>query len=882
MERKLFFPAIVLIFSLFHFSGWAQSGNLVTATEAESGIRLGGVQVATSIAGYSGSGYIGNLRNSTDGITIVVTVPDTAFYSIYIRYYSTDNKFQYVDVNQSGASSVSFPKSNKWALAHAGKYLLNAGENTITLKSSWGWTEIDQFLVYTTELNSYERTTSKLVDSQASGATVGLYNYLMAHYRTRVISGQTDDNFGALKTITGQTPLYRTWDFGAYTAGYPYMWANGGHVFGIDYNARKTEEAIAWYNSTGKKGIVGFHWHWHSPSGGKAGTNTFYTEYTTFDVRKAVTPGTAEYDLIIRDIDAIAVQLKKLETANVPILWRPLHEAGGGWFWWGAKGAEPCKKLWDIVFERINNYHQIHNLIWVWSTPETDWYPGNDKVDIVGHDSYPGLYNYGTQKNMFDTFLNLSGGTKIVSMSENGPIPNIDDCLKYDAPWLLFMSWNDLVQQQNSNDHLIEVFNHPKVLVMENDTFPRITAVTHASVCDSGEVILRAESNMGVVRWFADSIGGEPIHEGTSFAVPQLLQSRTFYVEPVLNNRTWGIKRSSVEARVVHKLDTLAITGPDLVCQGAGNAQLEVLPHPMANSYVWTFPQGVKALGDATRSKVTIQVEPTASEGIIFVAGKNACGLGDTSYFQLNLSELPVISSEIDGPMQLCKGETNLSYRIDEVPGAVEYIWTIPSGFTGSSSTNEIVLNTSTAALSGELKVRAINECGAAAEKEMSITVNSIPTTPVVYLNSGKLESNSAFGNQWYFNDSILTDATNSNFTPQKSGEYFTVVTTNGCSSSPSNKVYVTVSSVNQLASGWQLRLYPNPISEEALELHLDADFNLEQIAVQICDVHGRLVYNGVVSNNQIQLNSPFLAGLYSAKIEVDGVPVYARLLVQP
>lgn len=105
--------------------------------------------------------------------------------------------------------------------------------------------------------------------------------------------------------------------------------------------------------------------------------------------------------MIIRDLDAIAGQLKRLQAENIPILWRPLHEAGGKWFWWGAKGPDAAKKLYDIMRDRFINYHGIDNLIWVWSTPEWDWYPGNDRVDIIGYDSYPGSHNYGCPKDMW-------------------------------------------------------------------------------------------------------------------------------------------------------------------------------------------------------------------------------------------------------------------------------------------------------------------------------------------------------------------------------------------------------------------------------------------------------------------------------------------------
>jgi len=118
----------------------------------------------------------------------------------------------------------------------------------------------------------------------------------------------------------------------------------------------------------------------------------------------------------------------------------------------------------------MTNYHGLNNLIWVWSTPETDWYPGNAAVDIVGNDSYPGAYNYDPQKSAFDRLYQLNGGTKLIAMSENGPIPNPDDCLTYDAPWAWFMSWSDLVTAQNSNQHIIDVFNNALVLTLESPT----------------------------------------------------------------------------------------------------------------------------------------------------------------------------------------------------------------------------------------------------------------------------------------------------------------------------------------------------------------------------------------------------------------------------
>ena len=147
-------------------------------------------------------------------------------------------------------------------------------------------------------------------------------------------------------------------------------------------------------------------------------------------------------------------------------MWRPLHEASGGWFWWGAEGSGPCLKLYDILFERLMSHHKIHNLIWVWSCNEPEWYPGNEKVDLIGHDSYPGNYNIGVQSFMFNNLYQLTNGKKIIAMTENGPIPDPDAALEQDAPWALFMSWSDLLYEQNTADHIKNVFHNDNVITV--------------------------------------------------------------------------------------------------------------------------------------------------------------------------------------------------------------------------------------------------------------------------------------------------------------------------------------------------------------------------------------------------------------------------------
>jgi mannan endo-1,4-beta-mannosidase len=468
---------LLVLISLISCNMLAQSSSPIDVVEAENGI-LVGVTIGNSIAGFSGTGYVTGFDNSSDRLTVTVNTPERGLYNIVIRYNSPNgDKTQYLSINGGFSSSVTFPKTSTYQDLDVGAYILEKGANTISIQSYWGWMDIDKFTIYATAPHVYN-ISHNLVDPDANAPAVALYSFLKENFGKKIISGQTDSNFDILVNTTGQIPMLKASDFQHYTAGYPYLWQNGGHTFGWDDNGN-TESMIDWYNKTGKKGIVSFQWHWHSPFGGQAGTNTFYSDKTTFDVSKAVQTGTAENIAILKDIDSIATQLKKLQNAGVPVLWRPLHEAGGAWFWWGAKGPDACKQLYNIVFDRLKNYHGLHNLVWVWSSPEASWYPGNDKVDIIGYDSYPGEFNYGIQKTIFDQLFKIVNGEKLIAMSENGPIPNPDDCLLMDAAWSYFMSWSDLVIAQNEGPHLLDVFYDKDVLTLGYSSNPVLKVLTN-------------------------------------------------------------------------------------------------------------------------------------------------------------------------------------------------------------------------------------------------------------------------------------------------------------------------------------------------------------------------------------------------------------------
>ena len=139
-------------------------------------------------------------------------------------------------------------------------------------------------------------------------------------------------------------------------------------------------------------GLITFTWHWFSPLGGR--DKSFFSENTDFSASRAAQSGTPENAAFLNDLDYMAGLLRPFSDEHIPILWRPFHEAEGSWFWWGREGAEPCKKLYRLMFERFTERHRLDNLIWVQNSPKVENYPGDDVVDIISRDLYPPAHEH--------------------------------------------------------------------------------------------------------------------------------------------------------------------------------------------------------------------------------------------------------------------------------------------------------------------------------------------------------------------------------------------------------------------------------------------------------------------------------------------------------
>jgi hypothetical protein len=502
--------------------------------EAESGIVQGGVSIQTSGGNFSGEGYVS--FTDTGSLDLTYNAPTAGLYNLAFGYHSPFGpKVTSIILNGEPGMNVSLEATTDFVEIPAGKVNLHEGANTIRFEPGWGWYNIDYVSLTATPPPKQHAITDKLVNPNATPEAQALMTYLKDQYGSKIIGGQTTlSDAEWVKDLTGKFPALVSFDMIDYS---PSRVENGT-------NPNEIEGMLDWAS---RGGIVASCWHWNAPTGlfgdevGREWWRGFYTDSTTFDIAYALNnKDSEEYQLILRDIDAISIELKRLQEANVPVLWRPLHEAEGGWFWWGSKGAGPAKELYRLMYDRMTNYHGLNNLIWIWNSSAADWYPGDDVVDIISTDIYNAQGDYSANSNKYDALVALVDDKKLVTLPENGPIPDPDQLQTYSADWSWFSTWNGYFIRDglyNSAEHINKVFNSDYVITLDelpNNLSSYGLPITSASL--SGSPNASGWFNHDVNVTLAATATG-PVTITTQYAING--GTNTAYAEPV-NVQTEG------------------------------------------------------------------------------------------------------------------------------------------------------------------------------------------------------------------------------------------------------------------------------------------------------------------------------------------------------
>jgi len=441
--------------------------------EAENANKFGILKVDSSIGGFSGKGYISQFSNLSDKLVFSIINDSAGDYSVFLGYSTSTwgATSCYIKINNKTITTVNLVATgNSFKEVKLSRTNFWQNLNTLTITPGNKNFAIDYIRIepYVEATFADSLVSKRLVSNNPSPEAVNLYNYLRDSYGKKIHSGATAitvslDEENWIYQQTGKYPALAGFDFMNHTR--DYSWEKKGDL---------VKNAKYWW---AQNGMVTACWHWRDPlknNDAFYSLNTTYVERTGFDASKISDSLSVEYTAMIMDIDTIANYLLQLRDANVPILWRPLHEASGKWFWWGYKGAADTKKIWQGMYNRLVNYYGLNNLIWIWTSDVKadmlDWYPGDEYVDIISMDIYPANGDFSSQITNFNLVKSGFEGRKMITLSENGVIPDPDNLVADKAGWLWFMPWyGEHTRNPDINPivHWQKIMNHSYVVTLD-------------------------------------------------------------------------------------------------------------------------------------------------------------------------------------------------------------------------------------------------------------------------------------------------------------------------------------------------------------------------------------------------------------------------------
>ena len=494
-------------------AGFGSAMAFVTAVAATSALAAPTTYEAEDLAGatvvedadYSGGKYAKTADPS--GITFTVKVEETAVYDIttkvLIKQYDwTTSKIAVNGVDVG--SMLTTPRNCDSSYVVSASAKMKAGENKITVGNQALGVD---YITVERHPDAVFKISELPVTPNATESARKVYTFLRDNFGKKTVSGMmiSDQNFnydyGNMRLIPpggctpadsckfsdeevswkGQTDIAEFYKrSGHYPAigGFDMLFAAGGHHEEGWFKGYTENNLVMTEQLWEMGGIPTYTWHWKvgkdtvfytqgTPAGfnnpgctedvmGTSETNTCfnYTKAFKGDKCQDIDETSQEYKDIVADVDIVSGYFKQLQEKGIAVVWRPLHEASGGWFWWGTASPECYVQLYRLVFNRMVVTNELKNLIWVWnintdpafgydySALNAAWYPGDEYVDIVAVDIYNPMEDHNSGANYFNKMVSDVGTNKMIALSENGAIPDIDSIAEDKAYWSYWMTWS--------------------------------------------------------------------------------------------------------------------------------------------------------------------------------------------------------------------------------------------------------------------------------------------------------------------------------------------------------------------------------------------------------------------------------------------------------
>lgn len=456
-----------------------------TLYEAENAVFKGGLSVEYDKDNYSGEGYVSGFPESGKGsLTFNINAPSNQHYDISFNIAAENDAPCNVSLNGVRIASFRADASGKFTQVTLRGVFLVKGLSTIEIAPEGKKVCIDYLkLTNNTSLREGGYTAENtLANKNSAENTEELMSFLTENYGEYIITGQ----YASSPDNSELDLIYRN------TGKYPVIRFSNLSVSrdSFDNSFMELDAVSEWYRNGG---ISCVSWYWSSPSA-KSSVNTSDCD---FSLRNAVTDENIAllsqeeirslygsgiiskecYSLIL-DIDSMAGQLTSLRNRGIPVLWRPLPEGSGSWYWWGADGPDAYKWLWNLLYKRLAEYFELDNLIWIWNGQSKDFLVDKSTFDIAALDLYmDGEKDYGAR--FYEHFAAVNkflGSDKLIAISECGSVPDVDSSFRDNTVWSFFGLWHgEYIQDENgslseeftSRENLIHVYNSDGSLTLD-------------------------------------------------------------------------------------------------------------------------------------------------------------------------------------------------------------------------------------------------------------------------------------------------------------------------------------------------------------------------------------------------------------------------------
>lgn len=459
------------------------SGNLYEAEKAEL---KGGASVDFNLPEFSGDGYVTGFGDKGKASVVFdIEVPSNQHYDLSFNISSETEVSCRITLNGEQLTVFRTTDSGKFTYITLYGVFLTKGKSKLEITPENGDMCLDYLKISNnTSLSeiSYDAK-SEPVNKNAGVSAKELMSFLSDNYGKYILTGQyayggDNSELELIYRTTGKYPVIRLCNFEVPDSSF-------------DESFKEVDAAAQWYKNGG---ISCVSWYWKSPSAKKSGIRT---EDTDFDLSKAVTDediaGLTEEELrelyskgiiseecygLILDIDNMAGQLTSLRNRGVPVLFRPLPEGCGDWYWWGAKGTDSYKWLWSLLYDRFTNYFELDNLIWIWNGQSESAMVDKRTFDIAAVDLYlSGEKDYGSRYyEEFAAVQKFVGSDKLIAISECGSVPDMDAAFRDNAVWSFFGVWyGKYIQDENgeyseqftSREALVRAYNSDGALTLD-------------------------------------------------------------------------------------------------------------------------------------------------------------------------------------------------------------------------------------------------------------------------------------------------------------------------------------------------------------------------------------------------------------------------------